>query len=64
MKVKGKKIVTLTDEERAIFRQAENILDELSEHLGDEDHFDFADISESIHYILCTGCFETDYAQE
>lgn len=64
MKVEGKKIVTLNDDERAILRRAEGILDELSEHLGNEEHFDFADISESIHYILHTAHFETDYAQE
>ena len=64
MTITGKKIVTLTEAERETLRAAEELLDALADALGNEDHFDFNDISETLYYIRHTDKFEVDFTQE
>ena len=64
MTITGKKIITLTDIEREILRAAEDLLDELSKALGDEEHFDFTKLAETLFYIRDTGTFEIDFNEE
>ena len=62
MKISGKKIVSLTDEERAVLRAAEVLLIELADALG-TDEFDFDDLADSLCYVRTTDKFETDFEQ-
>ncbi len=64
MTITGKKIITLTEEEREILRAAEDLLDELSKALGDEEHFDFTKLAETLYYIRATDKFEIDFNEE
>ena len=64
MTITGKKIVTLADVEREILRAAEDLLDELSKALGDEEHFDFNQLAETLYYIRDTDKFEIDFNEE
>lgn len=64
MTITGKKVVTLTEAEREILRAAEDLLGTLAEALGNEDHFDFNELSETLYYIRRTDKFEIDFAQE
>ena len=64
MTITGKKIVTLADVEREILRAAEDLLDELSKALGDEEHFDFEKLAETLYCIRATGTFEIDFNEE
>lgn len=64
MIIAEKKIVTLTESERMTLQDAEELLDALAEALGNDDHFDFNEISETLYYIRHTDKFEVDYTQE
>lgn len=64
MTITGKKIVILTNEEREILRAAEDLLDELSKALGNEEHFDFEGTAETLYYIRYTDSFEIDFNEE
>ena len=64
MIITGKKIITLTDDEQEILRAAEDLLDELSKALGDEKHFDFEKLAETLFCIRDTGTFEIDFNEE
>ena len=63
MKITGKKIVSLTDEERAVLHQAMQVLDALSEALGNDEFYDFEEIGELLYYIRTTDKFEMDFEQ-
>ena len=63
MKITGKKIVSLTDEERAVLHQAIQVLDALSEALGNDEFYDFEEIGELLYYIRTTDKFEMDFEQ-
>ena len=64
MIIEGKKIITLTEQEREILTSAGNLLDDLADAIGNEDYFDFNELSETLYYILQTGKFEIDYTQK
>ena len=64
MIITGKKIITLTDDEQEILRAAEDLLGELSKALGDEEHFDFEKLAETLYRIQATGTFEIDFNEE
>ena len=64
MIITGKKIITLTEAEQEILRAAEDLLDTLAEALGDEEHFDFTKLAETLYYIRDTGTFEIDFNEE
>ena len=63
MIILGKKIVTLTKEERDTLLAAEKVLDALSEALGN-DEYDFNEISEILYHFRTTEKFEVDFTQE
>ena len=63
MTISGKKIVSLTDEERAVLQRAIELLDALSEALGNDEFYDFEGIGETLYYIRTTDKFEMDFEQ-
>lgn len=63
MTISGKKIVRLSDEERAVLHQAIQVLDALSEALGNDEFYDFEEIGELLYYIRTTDKFEMDFEQ-
>ena len=63
MTISGKKIVKLSDEERAVLHQAIQVLDALSEALGNDEFYDFEEIGELLYYIRTTDKFEMDFEQ-
>ena len=63
MLISGKKIVRLSDEERAVLHQAIQVLDALSEALGNDEFYDFEEIGELLYYIRTTDKFEMDFEQ-
>ena len=62
MKITGKKIVTLSAEEKAALKMAEDILDILSETLDDQ-YYDFSELSSALFHIRTTDKFETEFDQ-
>ena len=63
MTITGKKIVVLGDEERALLQQAIDLLNSLSEAVGNDDYFDFDDIADTLYYIRTTDKFEVSFEQ-
>ena len=63
MTIAGKKIIKLEDEERAILQNAIDLLNALSEAVGNDDYYDFDDIADTLHYIRTTDKFEIDFEQ-
>ena len=63
MTISGKKIVSLTDEERAVLQRAIELLDALSEALGNDEFYNFEEIGETLYYIRTTDKFEMDFEQ-
>ena len=63
MTIAGKKIIMLEDEERAILQNAIDLLNALSEAVGNDDYCDFDDIADTLHYIRTTDKFEIDFEQ-
>ena len=63
MVISGKKIVTLTIEERNALLAAERVLDGLSDALGN-DEYNFNEISEALYHFRLTEKFEIDFTQE
>ena len=63
MKISGKKIVSLTDEERAVLQLAIDLLVGLADEIGNESGFDFADLADSLYYVRTTDKFEIDFEQ-
>lgn len=63
MTITGKKIIKLEDEERTILQNAIDLLNVLSEAVGNDDYYDFEDIADTLHYIRTTDKFEIDFEQ-
>ena len=63
MKITGKKIVSLTDEERAVLQSAIDLLSALSDAVGNDEYFDFEDVADTLYYIRTSGPFEIDFEQ-
>lgn len=63
MTIAGKKIIKLENEERAILQNAIDLLNALSEAVGNDDYYDFDDIADTLHYIRTTDKFEIDFEQ-
>ena len=63
MIISGKKIVTLTREERDALFAAQKVLNALSEALGN-DEYNFNEISDALYHFRVTEKFEIDFAQE
>ena len=64
MIITGKKIVKLTLEEKDVLANAIDLLNALSKALGDDDFYDFLELSETLYYIRDTGEFETEYFEQ
>ena len=63
MTIAGKKIIKLEDEERTTLQNAINLLNALSDAVGNDDYFDFEDIADTLYYIRTTDKFEIDFEQ-
>ena len=63
MTITGKKIVTMTDKERDILQSAIDLLNALSEAVGDDTYFDFEGVADTLYYIRTSGPFEIDFEQ-
>ena len=63
MKITGKKIVQLTIEERDALASAMEVLNALSDALGNDEFYDFEDLSDILYYIRTTDKFEMDLEQ-
>ena len=63
MTISGKKIITLDDKERAVLQSAIDLLNALSEAVGDDTYFDFEEIADTLYYIRTSGPFEIDFEQ-
>ena len=63
MKIEGKKIVALEEEERATLQNAINLLNALSDAVGNDDYFDFDDVADTLYYIRSTDKFEVSFEQ-
>ena len=63
MTITGKKIVTLDDKERAVLQSAIDLLNALSEAVGDDTYFDFEEVADTLYYIRTSGPFEVDFEQ-
>ena len=64
MKIIGKKIVELSQKERDILADAINVLDALKDELGNDEFYDFEEVSEILYYIRTTDKFEIDFKDE
>ena len=60
MKITGKKIVSLTEDEMKVLHDAEDLLTDLADEIGNN-NFDFADLADSLFYIRTTGTFTADF---
>lgn len=63
MTISGKKIVKLSNEERAVLQSAIDLLSALSEALGNDEFYDFEEIGDTLYYIRTTDKFEMDFEQ-
>lgn len=63
MNVTGKKIITLDDKERAVLQSAIDLLNALSEAVGDDTYFNFEEVADTLYYIRTSGPFEIDFEQ-
>ena len=63
MTISGKKIVKLSNEERAVLQSAIDLLNALSEALGNDEFYDFEEIGDILYYIRTTDKFEMDFEQ-
>ena len=63
MTVTGKKIVTMDDSDRAVLQQAIDLLNSLSEAVGNEEYYDFDDLADTLYYIRATDKFEVNFEQ-
>ena len=63
MTITGKKIVTLDDKERAVLQSAIDLLNALSEAVGNDEYFDFEEVADTLYYIRTSGPFEVDFEQ-
>lgn len=63
MTITGKKIVVLSEEERQLLDTTINLLNALSEAVGNNSYVDFEDVSAALYYIKNTDKFEIDFEQ-
>ena len=63
MIITGKKIITLDDKERAVLQSAIDLLNALSEAVGDDTYFDFEEVADTLYYIRTSDPFEIDFEQ-
>ena len=63
MTITGKKIITMEESDRAVLQSAIDLLNSLSDAVGNEEYFDFDDIADTLHYIKTTDKFEIDFEQ-
>ena len=63
MTISGKKIITLDDKERAILQSAIDVLNALSDAVGDDTYFNFEEVADTLYYIRTSGPFEIDFEQ-
>ena len=63
MTITGKKIVTMEESDRAILQQAIDLLNSLSEAVGNDEYYDFDDLADTLYYIRTTDKFEVNYEQ-
>lgn len=63
MTITGKKIVTMEENDRVILQQAIDLLNSLSDAVGNEEYFDFDDIADTLYYIRTTDKFEVSFEQ-
>lgn len=61
MIISGKKIVALTVDERKKLMDAEDVLEALSDALGNDKFYDFAELIDIIYQIRHTDKFEMDF---
>lgn len=64
MNISGKKIVKLTQAERDALASAIEVLDALKDELGNDEFYDFEEVSEILYYIRTTDKFEIDFKDE
>lgn len=64
MTITGKKVVKLTLEEKYVLADAINLLNALGKALGNDDFYDFADLSEALYCIREDGEFESEYFEQ
>ena len=64
MNISGRKIVKLTQEERDALASAIEVLDALKDELGNDEFYDFEEVSEILYYIRTTDKFEIDFKDE
>ena len=63
MTITGKKIVTMEESDRAILQQAIDLLNRLSEAVGNDEYYDFDDLADTLYYIRTTDKFEVNFEQ-
>lgn len=63
MTITGKKIVTMEESDRAILQQAIDLLNSLSEAVGNDEYYDFDDLADTLYYIRTTDKFEVNFEQ-
>ena len=63
MTITGKKIVTMEESDRAILQQAIDLLNALSDAVGNNEYYDFDDLADTLYYIRSTDKFEVDFEQ-
>ena len=63
MTITGKKIVTMEESDRAILQQAIDLLNSLSEAVGNDEYYDFDDLADTLYYIRSTDKFEVSFEQ-
>ena len=63
MTITGKKIVTMEESDRAILQQAIDLLNSLSEAVGNDEYYDFDDLADTLYYIRSTDKFEVNFEQ-
>ena len=63
MTIAGKKIVTMEESDRAILQQAIDLLNSLSEAVGNDEYYDFDDLADTLYYIRTTDKFEVNFEQ-
>lgn len=61
MKIKGKKIVELNENEKKILEEAAGVLLELHDEIGSEDYYEFEDLVIILDSIRFHGPFEINF---
>lgn len=61
MLISGKKIIKLTEAEKAILHSAEEVLSELSDTLGNVEFFDFEDLADTLCAVRTNGDYVIDF---